>query len=77
MKIQVEQLTANELLWAEDWIKECLPWRDLSCPEEVGELTEQEIIRGIKRHYSGGIKEFKLSVKNFIFPSKKINEING
>lgn len=44
MKVQVEQLTANEFLWAKEWIKECLPWRDLSCPEEVEELTEQEII---------------------------------
>ncbi|MBN3958646.1 hypothetical protein [Nostoc sp. NMS8] len=65
MKIQVEQLTANEFLWA----KECLPWRDLSCSEEVEELTEQEIISGIKRHYSGGIKQFKLSVEDHIFPS--------
>ncbi|MBN3881442.1 MAG: hypothetical protein HWQ44_00235 [Nostoc sp. JL34] len=69
MKIQVEQLSANEFLWAKDWIKECLPWRDLSCPEEVEELTEQEIISGIKIHYSGGIKQFKLSVEDHIFPS--------
>ncbi|NDJ26246.1 hypothetical protein GS682_32720 [Nostoc sp. B(2019)] len=68
MKIQVEQLTTNELLWAKEWIKECLPWRDLSCSEEVEELTEQEIVKGIKRHYSGGIKQFKLSVEGFIFP---------
>jgi hypothetical protein len=69
MKIQVEQLTANEFLWAKEWIKECLPWRDLSCPEEVEELTEQEIISGIKKHYSGGIKHFLLCVEDHIFPS--------
>lgn len=52
-------LTPRELIEARDWIKDCVPgWRDLN-KENVDELTDEEVTTGVKRHFSGGISEFK------------------
>jgi hypothetical protein len=57
--IAMEELTPKQLLLARDWIKDCCPgWCDLD-KEEVNELTDTEVTRGIRRHFSGGISEFK------------------
>lgn len=39
-----------------DWIADCV-WRDLS-PEDIEELTDDEIIRGVDQHYQGGVAAF-------------------
>jgi hypothetical protein len=41
-----------------DWIKECLPWRDLQSEEEVDELTPDEVLAGVNAHYEGGLQQF-------------------
>lgn len=38
------------------WIADC-PWPDLE-PEDVDDLTDQQIVRGVARHYHGGVKQF-------------------
>lgn len=40
------------------WIKDC-QWGDLE-EDEVDSLTDEELIRGICRNYSGGINQFIL-----------------
>lgn len=39
-----------------DWVKDC-QWADLS-EEDVDELSEEELLRGIQKNYEGGIKAF-------------------
>lgn len=58
----MEKLTPRQLLEARDWIKDCCPcWRDLDS-EDVDELTDDEVTQGVKRHFAGGISEFKKAV---------------
>lgn len=51
-------LSQEELTLARDWIKECI-WREDFTEEEVDELSDEEVEKGIARHFSGGIEEFK------------------
>ena len=39
-----------------DWAKDC-QWGDIS-DEDIDEMSDQEIIKGIKKHYSGGVEQF-------------------
>ncbi len=57
----MEELTAEQLLEARNWIKDCCPWGDLD-EEEVDTLTDDEVTTGIVRHFEGGISEFKKTV---------------
>lgn len=45
----------EELLKARDWIFEC-DWPDIEDADDVRQLTDEQVARGIKRHY--GISEF-------------------
>lgn len=56
--MQIERITLNaaELAEARSWIGDC-EWRDLE-PEDVAELTDAEIMRGVARHYDGGLAAF-------------------
>lgn len=38
------------------WIADCV-WGDLE-PGEIDELSDREILQGVRRHYSGGVEEF-------------------
>lgn len=38
------------------WISDCT-WDDLD-DDEIAELPETVIIRGVQRHYSGGVAQF-------------------
>lgn len=38
------------------WIAEC-DWGDLE-PEDVGGLTDVEVVRGVRTHYDGGVEAF-------------------
>jgi hypothetical protein len=52
-------LNAEQLRLARDWIKDCLgTFRDLEDEEEIDALTDTQVIKGISRHYSGGIQAF-------------------
>lgn len=51
-------LNNYQLQLAREWIKECLPsFIDLE-EDDVDQLTDQQIVNGIKRHYAGGLAEF-------------------
>lgn len=39
-----------------DWAKDC-SWNDY---DEIDELTDLEIIKGVERHYQGGLRQFNL-----------------
>src|SRR5579862_5063716 len=39
-----------------EWVKDC-QWADLA-EEDVDELSEEELLRGIQNNYDGGIREF-------------------
>lgn len=39
-----------------DWIKDC-QWNDVE-EEDIDAMTDEELIRGVERHYSGGISQF-------------------
>jgi len=39
-----------------DWIADC-SWPDLP-PEEVPDLTDDEVIQGVRQHYDGGLEAF-------------------
>lgn len=42
---------------ARDWISDCT-WSDLA-PEDVAELSDEEILRGIEQNYDGGLAAFE------------------
>lgn len=52
------QMTQQELNFAREWIKDCV-WQDIDSADDVDDLTDLQVIRGIKKHFSGGIEEFK------------------
>ncbi|MBD2204951.1 peptide ABC transporter substrate-binding protein [Calothrix sp. FACHB-1219] len=56
----MEKLTPEELIEARCWIKDCC-WADLKA-DQVDELTSGEVLRGIRRHYDGGIIAFKNAI---------------
>lgn len=59
------KLTTDELLAARDWIKDCLgTFRDLEDEQQVDELSDAEITRGIARNFDGGLGAFKASVQS-------------
>jgi hypothetical protein len=47
-------LTREQIEEARNWIADC-QWAD---EVEVAELTDEEIVRGIRRHYDGGLTAF-------------------
>jgi hypothetical protein len=52
------QLTKEELKLAREWVLDC-QWRDIESEDDLNELSDAQIERGIKKHFSGGITEFK------------------
>ena len=56
------ELNQSELEEARDWIKDCLgSWRDLETEEDVDDLSDSQVIKGINKNYCGGLKAFKES----------------
>jgi len=41
---------------ARDWIADC-GWADLDT-DGAAELTDAEVLRGVERHYEGGLRAF-------------------
>ena len=52
-------LSAQEIRDARDWLKDCA-WGDAD-EATFDELSNAEIVRGIRRHYAGGIAAFRLA----------------
>jgi len=62
---ELHLITRGEDLWPfpadvldamRGWIADC-SWRDLE-PEDAFELTPDEVMRAVKRHYEGGVSQF-------------------
>lgn len=51
-----ESFTPEQILAMREWIKDC-QWGDMS-EEDIDELSDEEIIRGVNKHYDGGTWEF-------------------
>jgi hypothetical protein len=52
MRIYMSELIEQQIIIeARLWISDCI-WRDKL--EELENLTDEEVIRGINRHYDGG-----------------------
>lgn len=56
MKVFTAAEFEAQLAEARDWIADC-GWRDLE-PEEVAELSPEQIMGGVNRHYVGGWASF-------------------
>jgi hypothetical protein len=52
-------LSASQLNAAREWVKDCLPsFRDLDDEESVDASSDEDIQRGLEKHYSGGVRQF-------------------
>jgi hypothetical protein len=51
----MKELIEQQIIEARSWISDCI-WRDQL--EELENLTDDEVIRGINRHYDGGWIQF-------------------
>ncbi len=40
-----------------DWVKDCI-WGDVEDASDVDLLSDSQIVRGVGRHYDGGVKQF-------------------
>lgn len=56
------ELTEKQLSEARDWIKDCI-WGDLD-QDDVDDLSNEQIIKGIQDNYNGGLKQFVLDSKD-------------
>lgn len=50
------RLTQCQLQQAREWLADCV-WEEIE-PEEFETLSERRIIRGIERHFDGGMQAF-------------------
>lgn len=55
-------LSPEELKAAREWLADCV-WLDVE-PEEFASLPVRAIVRGIARHWDGGIEDFKRTVQS-------------
>ena len=57
--MEIEQLRKHYptvIKEAREWISEC-QWPDLE-PDQVAELSDEQAIAGVRRHFDGGLEEF-------------------
>lgn len=52
----LQQLTPQNIADAREWISDC-EWGNLD-PEDIAELSDIDIVRGVAKYYSGGWEEF-------------------
>lgn len=51
-------LTGDEVAAMRHWLGDCVAgWRDLDL-DDVAELTPEEVVAGVQRHYDGGVRGF-------------------
>lgn len=60
--IDMSTVTMSQLKEARDWILDCV-WADLN-ESDVAELTGEQIVKGIQRHYEGGWSAFVATVED-------------
>jgi len=59
-----------------NWVKDC-QWRDVSDESDIDDMSDEEILRGIQKHYEGGVNQFlrdmepKSAIEGFGYVSDK------
>jgi hypothetical protein len=53
--MNMQEVTKAQIIEAQAWIRDC-SWRDET--EDLEDLTDEEVRRGIDRHYEGGWTQF-------------------
>jgi hypothetical protein len=51
-------VTAQEIVDMKNWIKDC-SWGENMSDKQVDQLADAVVIRGIERHYFGGVEQFR------------------
>ncbi|MFM7440361.1 MAG: hypothetical protein ACKO2V_17485 [Snowella sp.] len=51
-------LTQEEIEEAKAWILDC-QWLDIHSEDDLDDLSNEEIEKGIDKHFDGGIEQFK------------------
>ncbi len=52
----VPQFTPEQIAAMREWVADC-QWGDMD-PEDLASLSDEQIIKGVNKHYDGGIREF-------------------
>jgi len=59
-------LAPEQLNAAREWVKDCAgSFTDIETEEDVDALTEAQVIRGIARHFDGGLPAFVATFEPF------------
>lgn len=51
------EYTADQIKQMRNWAKDC-QWADGEGPDFIDELTDLQIVRGVAKHYAGGLSQF-------------------
>jgi hypothetical protein len=54
-------LTEKEIEEAKAWILDC-EWFDIHSEDDLSDLSNIEIEKGIDKHYDGGLEQFKRDI---------------
>lgn len=70
------KLTKKQLKIGRDWIKDCI-WSDLE-QNEIDELSDFQIEKGIQRNYAGGLTSFIETCEDSQIetPDQKLERLN-
>lgn len=53
------EVSPEQIQAARSWIADCLGgWTDLEDENDISELSDLEVLKGVNRHYGGGIESF-------------------
>lgn len=53
--------TDDQIKLMRDWVNDC-QWREDADNDFIDELTDLEILKGVNRHYEGGLTSFILDI---------------
>jgi hypothetical protein len=54
---QLPPYSAADIDAMKDWILDC-HWADIDDEDEIHEMSDEQILRGVNRHYVGGVHQF-------------------
>lgn len=57
LRVRDDMATQLQLAEARDWVLDC-DFPDVDGPDELGELSDAELVDGVDRHYQGGWPAF-------------------
>lgn len=56
MATAVAELGQEQIEDMRGWLADC-SWRDVG-PEDVAQLSAEQVVDGVRRHYDGGVEQF-------------------